>query len=304
MSLKIRENIIEKYDNVTNFVSLANMIPNYSIRMHLPEEKIKNCNIDGYDFTWLKSSNDYIDAGHNLNNCLLDWKTTDSPVIVVKNKGEFVAAIEVAGNVIVQAYGYPERKKTLNVLLSTRISVRNMSMWIYRFLFVWDMYKQEDDESEKIIGAKIETVYLKDSTDFVYKVDRETFKNMVGRIGESYNDIINSADFRNCDYSLKRLLLSTNIAQHIERLHEIILEAEGLDDSSTIRICYSKTKICALKRKLEYLGKLFDISSSWDYKITTDKDDIEKIEKRHEKSDEVLSKNRAFFETLSQKKNK
>lgn len=204
---------------------------------------------------------------------------------------------------LIQIY-YPERKKTLNVLLSTRTSVRNMSMWIYRFLFVWDMYKQEDDEKEKIVGAKIETVYLKDSTDFVYKVDRETFKNMVGRISESYNDIINSADFQNCDYSLKRLLLSTNIARYIERLHEIILEAEGLDDSSTIRIGYSKTKICALKRKLEYLGKLFDISSSWDYKITTDKNDIEKIEKRHDKLDEVLSKNRAFFEILSQKKNK
>lgn len=204
---------------------------------------------------------------------------------------------------LIQIY-YPERKKTLNVLLSTRTSVRNMSMWIYRFLFVWDMYKQEDDEKEKIVGAKIETVYLKDSTDFVYKVDRETFKNMVGRISKSYNDIINSADFQNCDYSLKRLLLSTNIAQYIERLHEIILEAEGLDDSSTIRIGYSKTKICALKRKLEYLGKLFDISSSWDYKITTDKNDIEKIEKRHDKSDEVLSKNRAFFEILSQRKNK
>lgn len=204
---------------------------------------------------------------------------------------------------LIQIY-YPERKKTLNVLLSTRTSVRNMSMWIYRFLFVWDMYKQEDDEKEKIVGAKIETVYLKDSTDFVYKVDRETFKNMVGRISESYNDIINSADFQNCDYSLKRLLLSTNIAQYIERLHKIILEAEGLDDSSTIRIGYSKTKICALKRKLEYLGKLFDISISWDYKITTDKNDIEKIEKRHDKSDEVLSKNRAFFEILSQKKNK
>ena len=52
-------------------------------------------------------------------------------------------------------------------------------MWIYRFLFVWDIYKQEDNEKETVIGAKIEIVYLKDRTNFVYKVDRKTFKKMV-----------------------------------------------------------------------------------------------------------------------------
>lgn len=201
---------------------------------------------------------------------------------------------------LIQVY-YPERKKTRNALLSTRTSVRNMIMWIYRFLFVWDIYKQEDNEREGVIGAKIETVYLKDSTNFVYKVDRETFKKMVDKISQHYNDIINSPDFQNCDYSLRRLFLSPDIAQYIERLCEIIVEAEGLDGSGTIRIGYSKTKIGALKRKLEYLGKLFDISVSGDYKVTTDKDDIEKIERRHERSLEVVNQNRAFFEVLSQK---
>ena len=201
---------------------------------------------------------------------------------------------------LIQVY-YPERKKTRNALLSTRTSVRNMSMWIYRFLFVWDMYKQDDNEKEAIIGAKIETVYLKDETGFVYKIDRETFKNMVDRISKHYYDIINSPDFQNFDYSLRRLLLSPNIAQTIGRMYKIIEEAEMLDDLSTIRIGYSKTQICILKYNLKYLEKLFDISISGDYKITTDKDDIEKIEKRHKKSAEVLSQNRAFFEALSQK---
>ena len=204
---------------------------------------------------------------------------------------------------LIQIY-YPERKKTLNALLSTRASVRTMSMWIYRFLFVWDMYKQDDNDGEKIIQAKIETVYLKDDKGFVYKVDRETFKNMVDRINKSYHDIIDSSDFQNCDYSLRRLLLSQDIAQYIEHLYEMIVEAEGLDGSGTIRIGYSKAKICALKHKLECLGKLFDISISGDYKITTDKNDIEKIERRHEKSDEVFSQNRAFFETLAKRRNK
>ena len=201
---------------------------------------------------------------------------------------------------LIQIY-YPERKKTLNALLSTRTPVRNMSMWIYRFLFVWEIYKQDDNDGEKIIQAKIETVYLKDDKDFVYKVDRETFENMVDRINKSYHDIIDSSDFQNCDYSLRRLLLSQDIAQCVERLYEMIVEAEGLDGSGTIRIGYSKTKICALKHTLEYLEKLFDISICGDYKITTDKNDIEKIERRHEKSGEVFSKNRAFFETLAKK---
>lgn len=201
---------------------------------------------------------------------------------------------------LIQVY-YPERKKTRNALLSTRTSVRNMIMWIYRFLFVWDIYKQEDNEKETVIGAKIETVYLKDSKNFVYKVDRETFKKMVDKINQSYNDVINSPDFQNCDYSLKRLFLCPDIAQYIERLHEIIVEAEGLDGSGTIGIGYSKTKICTLKCNLEYFEKLFDISISGDYKVTTDKDDIEKIERRHEKSSEIVSKNRAFFEVISQK---
>ena len=201
---------------------------------------------------------------------------------------------------LIQIY-YPERKKTRNALLSTRTSVQNMMMWLYRFLFVWDIYKQDDNERETIIRAKIETVYLKDDTGFVYKVDRETLKSMVDSISKSYYDIINSPDFQNCDYSLRRLFLSPNIAQYIERLYEIIVEAEGLDGSGTIRIGYSKTKICILKRKLEFLGKLYDISISGDYKITIDKDDIEKIERRHKNSSEVVSQNRAFFETLSRK---
>lgn len=201
---------------------------------------------------------------------------------------------------LIQIY-YPERKKTLNALLSTRTSVRNMIMWLYRFLFVWDIYKQDDNEQETVVWAKIETIYLKDPTGFVYKVDRETFKKMVAKISKSYNDIINSSDFQNCDYSLRRLFLSPDIAHHIECLYEVIVEAEGLDGSSTIRIGYSKTKNCALKRKIEYLKKIYDISISGDYKITTDKDDIERVERRHEKTADVVSQNRAFFETLSQK---
>ena len=203
---------------------------------------------------------------------------------------------------LIQIY-YPERKKTLNALLNIRSSTRNMIMWVYRFLFVWDTYMQEaDDEEGKIKGAEIKTIYIKDTTGFVYKVDRDDFENMVKRISKPYNDIINDAAFQSSDYSLRRLFLSKNIAQYIESMYGRIVQAEVLNDSGSILIGYSKTEINSLKRKMQCLEKLLAINVSKEYIITNDKEDIERIEKRDEKIGEVLLQNREFCEVLSQRK--
>ena len=203
---------------------------------------------------------------------------------------------------LIQIY-YPERKKTLNALLNIRSSTRNMIMWVYRFLFVWDTYMQEaDDEEGKIKGAEIKTIYIKDTTGFVYKVDRDDFENMVKRISKPYNDIINDAAFQSSDYSLRRLFLSKNIAQYIESMYGGIVQAEVLNDSGSILIGYSKTEINSLKRKMQCLEKLLAINVSKEYIITNDKEDIERIEKRDEKIGEVLLQNREFCEVLSQRK--
>lgn len=205
---------------------------------------------------------------------------------------------------LIQIY-YPERKKTLNALLNIRSSARNMIMWVYRFLFIWDTYMQEaDDAKEKIKGAEIKTIYLKDTTGFVYKVDRDDFKDMVKRISEPYNDIINDAAFHSSDYSLRRLFLSKNIARYIESMYERIVEAEVLNASGSILIGYSKTEIDSLKCKMQYLEKLLDINVSKEYIITNDKEDIEMIEKRDQKLAEVLLQNSEFCKVLSQRKSR
>lgn len=203
---------------------------------------------------------------------------------------------------LIQIY-YPERKKTLNALLNIRSSARNMVMWVYRFLFVWDKYIQEaDDKEETIRGAEIKTVYLKDSTGFVYKVDRNAFENMVKRISKLYNAIIQDAAFQSSDYSLRRLFLSKNIAQYIESMYGIIVQAEMLNNSGSILIGYSRTEINTLKRKMKCLEELLDIKVSKEYVITNDKDDIERIEKRDGEIAEVLHQNSEFCEVLSQRK--
>lgn len=118
---------------------------------------------------------------------------------------------------LIQLY-YPEKKKTMNALLSTRSSVHNLVLWVSRFLFVWDIYKQEnDDKQECIKTAKVRTIYLKNTKGFVYKVDRNAFEDMVTRVREAYEEIISDVAFQNCDYALRRLLLEKNIGEYVAR---------------------------------------------------------------------------------------
>lgn len=201
---------------------------------------------------------------------------------------------------LIQIY-CPERKKTKNALLSVRPSVRNLILWVSRFLFVWDIYKQEDDKQEYILTAKVRTIYLKDTKGFVYKVDRSVFGEMVTRIHKEYEEIISNVAFQNCDYALRRLLLEKNIGEYIARLYEQIIEAETLGTSGTIKIGYSPQNVKQMKIKMDFLRKIFDLSVDVDIHITTDKKDINKIENRDKKIMEMLLENKGFFDVLEQK---
>ena len=195
----------------------------------------------------------------------------------------------------------PERKKTKNALLSVRPFVRNLILWVSRFLFVWDIYKQEDDEQEYILTAKVRTIYLKDTKGFVYKVDRSVFGEMVTRIHEEYEEILSNVAFQNCDYALRRLLLEKNIGEYIVRLYEQIMEAETLEASGTIKIGYSAQNVKLMKIKMGFLRKIFDLNVDVDLSITTDKKDIEQIEKRDKKIMKVFLENKSFCDMLEQK---
>lgn len=203
---------------------------------------------------------------------------------------------------LIQIY-YPEKKKTMNALLSIRSSVHGMILWVTRFLFVWNIYKQEetvDEDEGRIRTAKVKTIYVKNSSGFIYKVDRDTFEDMVGRIYKDYEKIISNVSFQNCDYSLRRLLLEQDIGEYIGRLYEQIMKAEALDPSSSISIGYFKRDISLLQMKMEFLKKIFDLDIDTDFRITTDKKDIASIKKRDKEIMKVLSENKAFCDVLSQ----
>ena len=57
----------------------------------------------GYEFSWLRSLNDYVVVGNSLSLCLHQWEPHMNPVIVIYHKGQPLAAIEINGASIVQA---------------------------------------------------------------------------------------------------------------------------------------------------------------------------------------------------------
>ena len=78
--------------------------PHFAIPLSSPNYRIPDCTIDDFEFFWLKTTTDYTHVSMVLHNCLRDWSFWDSPVIGVRKDGEIVAAIEVDGTAVVQAF--------------------------------------------------------------------------------------------------------------------------------------------------------------------------------------------------------
>ncbi len=74
-----------------------------SVPMHEIPKNMGNCKVGKYFFQWLRTKREYISAGEQLQNCLVNWGTERNPVAVVIQKGEAVAAIEVRSGEIFQA---------------------------------------------------------------------------------------------------------------------------------------------------------------------------------------------------------
>ncbi len=67
--------------------------------------EIKNCEIKGYRFFWLRNTNDYNRCGTALSNCLTSWSSGLNPVVCVEYEGRLHAAIEVSPRGITQVRG-------------------------------------------------------------------------------------------------------------------------------------------------------------------------------------------------------
>ena len=76
----------------------------FSTPMHAVPEHISNCTIDRFNFRWLRTKNDYMEAGERLDNCLVSWSYYNNPVVGVYKGRKIIAAMEVGDNHIRQAY--------------------------------------------------------------------------------------------------------------------------------------------------------------------------------------------------------
>ena len=65
-----------------------------------------DCSISGYSFRRLFNSEEYKRAGDELNNCLEDWRMFRGTVYGITYEGKYVAAAELDGKTIKQAYKY------------------------------------------------------------------------------------------------------------------------------------------------------------------------------------------------------
>ena len=80
-------------------------VPDFSIPMiKEPAQRIRNCVIDEFEFSWLKTSTDYKEAGEALNNCLTEWERENYPVVCVRKGGKIIAAMEIRDDFVYQAY--------------------------------------------------------------------------------------------------------------------------------------------------------------------------------------------------------
>ena len=115
----------------------------FSTPMNKPEEEIVDCCIDGYDFFWLRNSNDYTIAGDKLQNCLTMWSIQSSPVVCVKKGDEYVAAIEISGKTVIQAKGWRNTDIEDNEELQ-----RVFYKWLKQYNMEWKPEEDELDDNE------------------------------------------------------------------------------------------------------------------------------------------------------------
>lgn len=112
----------------------------YSVPMCKPDEHIKDCVINGFSFCWLRNSNDYAIASEHLQNCLDEWEYYNSPVVGVRRKDRFVAAIEVYKGKVVQARGYDNGSLDKDPPLNEAFK-----KWMARFKLEWGEKEERFD---------------------------------------------------------------------------------------------------------------------------------------------------------------
>lgn len=102
MSDSMRKRERDKWQKHQRGSAIGNF-PAFAIPMCTPTERIRDCTIDEFTFSWLKTSADYEEAGKALRNCLTEWSTHNYPVVCVRKAGKIIAALEVRNHFVYQA---------------------------------------------------------------------------------------------------------------------------------------------------------------------------------------------------------
>jgi hypothetical protein len=76
---------------------------NLSMPMHPVPENAKITILGKYTFKWLRTKNEYINAGKTLENCLVNWWSNSNPVAVVMMNEKIIAALEICDDKLIQA---------------------------------------------------------------------------------------------------------------------------------------------------------------------------------------------------------
>lgn len=201
---------------------------------------------------------------------------------------------------IIQIY-YPEKKKTQRALVSISLSVRNLINQTNMFLFVWGYFtKRNSPDDGTILGVDISKIYYKNKSGHIMAADKEELYNIIERIKNDYDKILNDISFQSCDNALRQLLLEIDIPYEANKLFQTLLSAELLakNPSTTILETYSNEDVADIRRRLRKLDKLLNIKYDFDFRITTDAEDIKKRNEIEQLGLKIVLENIDYFSNL------
>ena len=152
MNTRMQKNEQGKWRKKTNDYDDYTMAAFYSIPEITDSQHRQDALIDGYLFSYLRSSAEFQQAGEALHNCLGQYRPRgDGVVVVVKQLKDVnhdeekpVAAIELRGKRIRQVYG------TRNTMIQPNTALdRAILKWEWKNNLIWAVDEDEDEEDEE-----------------------------------------------------------------------------------------------------------------------------------------------------------
>ena len=201
---------------------------------------------------------------------------------------------------IIQVY-YPERTKTKRTLMNIAIPALNLINQTSMFLFVWDVFTKKNTPNDgAILDVNIRKIYYKNACGPVFSADKGELRKIIGRVKESYEEILNDSAFQFCDNALRQLIIVKNIPYEINGLYKKLLSAEILAkcETATLIETYSFEGVRDIKARLRKLNYLLGLKCDFNYAVTTNAEDIEQREDIDRISHEVIADNLDYFSNL------